>query len=126
MNRIVLFLLICSAMAFSCDDSRLSKATIGGTVLQGSVYRKAGHPLSNRKVQLYRDKNLIRRVTTDEQGLFIMNGISAGNYKLWVKGWGSVTIEIDPKLDKLPNGQGFSYTLQLLDHECVGVTSISN
>jgi hypothetical protein len=41
-------------------------------------------------------------------------------------GWGSAPVELDPKLDELPNHQRPSYRLLLSDDACVGVIEVVN
>jgi hypothetical protein len=43
-----------------------------------------------------------------------------------VRGWGSTTIRLNPDLNKLSNGQIPAYSVQLMENECVGNTTVVN
>jgi hypothetical protein len=76
-------------------------------------------------VQLYYGNNLAW-TGTGKNGTFTISHLKPGKYMLSVVGWGNTPVELDPSLDKLSNGQGQSYSLQLFDDACVGVTTVVN
>jgi hypothetical protein len=57
---------------------------------------------------------------TDKSGNFASTKIMPGNYRLEVSGWGNTAVELNRKLDQLPNGQTLAWNLSLTDDACVG------
>jgi hypothetical protein len=125
-NRLLLFALTSASVAFACSDPRLETAIIGGDVIQASVYRKPGKPRKLAQVELYYGNKLAWTGTPDKNGMFTINHLQHGRYRLSIAGWGSAVVELDPKLDELSNGQRPSYNLQLFDDAGVGVTEVVN
>jgi hypothetical protein len=77
-------------------------------------------------VELYYGNKLAWTGTTDKNGMFTIDHLQHGKYRLSIAGWGNTAVELDPKLDELSNGQHPSYNLQLFDDACVGVTEVVN
>lgn len=107
------------ALATSCPDAKLRQVVIGGDTIAGIVLPQK--PLKFAEVRLYDSSGKTAWVgTTDKDGDFKIRQLHHGTYRLNVHGWGSTTIRLDPKLDKLSGtGQAIGYGLQLLGNECV-------
>jgi len=110
---------LCTAESH-CPDPRLRQAAIGGGTIAGSVMLHKG-PLKFAQVRLYFSSGKTAWVgTTDNNGRCAITRMLPGNYRLDISGWGSTTIQLSPKLDKLSNGQIPTWDLSLIDNACVG------
>ena len=56
---------------------------------------------------------------TDMDGSFRITRLPSGTYGLEVRGWGSTTIRLDPKLNNFGT-QVPDWDLELMEDECVG------
>jgi hypothetical protein len=63
---------------------------------------------------------------TDTNGVFAINDLASGVYRLDVSGWGTTTIRLNPELDMRSNGQVPLWSIQLLDNECVSFSEVLN
>jgi hypothetical protein len=107
-------------VASSCPDPALRQATIGGDTITGFVSLHSG-PLKFAQVRLYFPSGKTAWVgKTDKDGVFTVDKMPPGHYRLVVRGWGSTTVQMNPELDKRFI-QTPVWTLSLQDHECVGV-----
>ena len=123
---ITMFLLTSLCFASHCPDSRQRQVVIGGDTIDGSVvlHRKA---LKSALVRLYFSTGQTAWVgTTDKNGSFHITSLRPDTYRLDVRGWGSTTIRLDPKLNNLPNGQVPKSTVLLMDNECVSSLDVVN
>ena len=84
-----------------CPEPDQREAKIGGNVITGSVWLH-GRPLRGARVQLYDSAGIpvLLLAFTDNDGRFATGKLSPGIYRLEVDGWGSTSVELDPKLDK--------------------------
>jgi hypothetical protein len=106
--------------ASDCPDMRLRQAVIGGDTIDGRVILNQ-KPLKSAQIRLYFSTGKTAWVgMTDKNGSFHITHLPPDTYRLDVRGWGSSTIRLDPKLNKLSNGQVPNYFLQLMENECVG------
>jgi len=109
-----------------CSESRLQQAVIGGNSIDGSV-RLHHKPLRLAQLRLLFSNGKTAWVgATDKDGGFHIRDLRPDTYRLDVRGWGSTTIHINPDLNKLPNGQTLFYSVQLMDGECIGTTTVTN
>jgi len=109
-----------------CPDPRLRQAAIGGDTIEGFVLPHH-KPLKFAEVRLLFSNGKTARVgTTDNEGGFHFRHLRPDTYLLVVQGWGSTTIRISADLTKDSMGQMVSYTVQLLDSECIGTMASSN
>jgi len=123
---ITLFFLSAVCFANHCPDKRLQHAVIGGNTIDGSV-RLHHKPLRFAQVRLFFPDGRSAWVgTTEKDGRFHIANLQPETYRLDVLGWGSTTISISQELDKLPNGQTFSFSEQLMDDECIATTSMTD
>jgi len=128
MRLIASTLIFVSSLCFAshCPDIRLRQAVIGGDTIDGSVIfnRKS---LKSAQIRLYFSTGKTAWVgMTDKKGSFRVTHLPPDTYRLDVRGWGSTTVRLDPKLSKLSNGQVPNYFLQLMENECVGTTEVVN
>ena len=124
MRLIVAILVFVSSLcvASHCHDVGLRQAVIGGDTIDGSVILHQ-KPLKSAQVRLYFSTGKTAWVgITDKKGGFRITHLPPDTYRFDVRGWGSTTIRLDPKLSKLSNGQVPNYSLQLMENECVGTT----
>lgn len=123
---IILVFVASACYAKHCTDPRLQQAVIGGNTIEGSV-RRHHKPLKFAQLRLFfSDGKPAWAGTTDRDGGFHIRHLRPDSYRLDLQGWGSTTIRISPDLNKLPNGQTVSYSVQLGDDGCIGTTSITN
>jgi hypothetical protein len=128
MRFVALSLVFITSLCFAarCPDARLRHAVIGGDTIDGSVTLKQ-KPLKSAQVVLYFSTGKTAWVgATDKNGSFHITHVPPDTYRLDVRGWGSTTIRLDPKLDKLGFGQEPSFFLQLMENECVGTSTVVN
>lgn len=128
MRLVAATLAFVSSLCFAshCPDTRLRQAVIGGNTINGSVTLKR-KPLRSAQVRLYFSTGRTAWVgTTDKKGSFRITHLQPDTYRLDVRGWGSTKIRLDPNLDKLPNGQVFFFSVQLMDNECIGYMAGTN
>jgi hypothetical protein len=109
-----------------CPDPRLQQAVIGGDTIDGSV-RLHHKPLKFAQLRLFFSSGKTAWVgTADKDGGFHIRDLRPDTYRLDVRGWGSTTIRISPDLNKLSNGQTLFYSVQLMEGECIGTTTVTN
>jgi len=128
MRLIAATLIFVSSLCFAshCPDARLQEAVIGGDTIDGSVILHQ-KPLKSAQIRLYFSSGKTAWVgITDKKGGFHITHLPQDTYRLDVRGWGSTTVRLDPKLSKLSNGQVPNYSLLLMENECVGTTEIVN
>jgi hypothetical protein len=121
MRWVAVMLIFATSFCFAshCPDPRLRRAVIGGDTISGSIVLHQ-KPLKSAQIRLYFSTGKIVWVgTTDKDGAFRIPRLLPGTYRLDVRGWGSATIQLDPKLTKLGNGQVPSWGVLLMDNECV-------
>jgi hypothetical protein len=118
-------MLACVPPAFSCDDSQLSSAVIGGHVIDAGVMR-GRKPLKHVKAQLFSGQKLFWTGVTGSDGRFTINDVPSGKYKLSVEKWGSVDVELKAGLDVTGLGQHPSFSLLLSDKTCVATVTVVN
>jgi hypothetical protein len=112
--------------ASHCPGVRLRQAVIGRDTIDGSVILKP-KSLKFAQVRLYFSTGKTAWVgMTDQDGIFHITHLLPGTYRLDVRGWGSTTIQLDPKLSKLSNGQVPTSFLHLIENECVGTMEVVN
>lgn len=117
---ITLVLVTSFCFASHCPDPRLQEAVIGGDTIDGSVFLQHKH-VKFAQIRLYFSTGKTAWVgMTDTNGSFHITHLPSGTYRLNVRGWGSTTIRLDPRLNKLPSGRVPYWSVELLDHECVG------
>jgi hypothetical protein len=111
-----------SDYATHCPDPRLQRAVIGGNTIEGSV-RLRHEPLKFAQLQLFFLNGKTAWLgTTDKDSRFHIRDLEPDTYRLDVQGWGTTMVRISPDLNKLSNGQTLSYSVQLMDDECIGTT----
>lgn len=121
---LVLFTSLCYAS--HCPDPNLRQAVIGGDTLNGSIILQK-KPLKFAQLRLYFSTGKTAWVgMTDKDGGFSITNFRPDTYRLDVRGWGSATIRLNPDLNKLSNGQIPAYSVQLIENECVGTTTVVN
>jgi hypothetical protein len=99
-------------------------AVIGGETINGSVVLHQ-KPLKFAQLRLYFSIGKTAWVgMTDKDGSFRISQLRPDTYRLDVRGWGSATIRLNPDLNKLSNGQIPVWSVQLMEDECVGTTTI--
>jgi hypothetical protein len=128
MRWIAITLAFVTSMCFAkhCPDPRLQQAVIGGNTIDGSV-RLHQRPLGLAQLRLFFSSGGSAWVgMTDKDGGFHIRQLRPDTYRLDLRGWGSTTIRISPDLNKLSNGQTISYSVQLMDDECIGTTAATN
>ena len=128
MRLVALTLLFINSLCFAvrCPDPNLRHAVIGGDTIDGSVVLKL-KPLRSAQIRLYFSTGKTAWVgVTDKNGTFRITHLPPDTYRLDVRGWGSTTIRLDPKLDRLGFGQEPSFFLQLMENECVGTSTVVN
>jgi hypothetical protein len=128
MRLIAATLIFAASLCFAshCPDARLRQAVIGGDAIDGSVVLNQ-KPLKSAQVRLYFSTGKTAWVgTTDKKGSFRVAHLPPDTYRLEVRGWGSTTIRLNPDLNKLSNGQIPAYSVQLMENECVGNTTVVN
>jgi hypothetical protein len=104
----------------------LQQAVIGGDTIDGSV-RLHNKPLQFAQLLLYFSNGRTAWVgKTDKDGRFNIRQLRPDTYRLNVQGWGSTTIRVSPDLNKLSSGQTVFYSVDLLDGECIGTTTVTN
>ena len=109
-----------------CPDPRLQQAVIGGEAIDGSV-RLHNTPLKFAQVQLFFSNGESAWVgKTDKDGGFHIRQLRPDTYRLDLRGWGSTSVRISPDLNRLSNGQTFFSSVQLMDHECIATTEVTN
>jgi hypothetical protein len=122
-------LLVFMAAAFSsaapCPDTNLRVAKIGEDVIGGTVERKH-KPLKVAFVRLYSGDKLIWHGTTDKKGRFEISHLGVGEYRLDVSGWGSAKVEIKSELSLTGLHQRPTYSLLLVDDQCIATITIIN
>jgi hypothetical protein len=112
--------------ANSCPDPRLQQAIIGGETIDGSV-RLHNKPLKFAQARLFFSNGESAWIgKTDKDGEFHIKNLRPDTYRLEIRGWGSTTVRIRPDLNRLSNGQTLFYSLQLMEHECIATTTITN
>ncbi len=105
-------------LASSCPDPSKRQAVIGGDTIAGNVVLHQ-KPLKFAEVRLYATSGKVAWVgKTNRDGGFTIKHLQHDSYRLSVRGWGSTTIRLDPKFDRL-GGQAIHYSLRLMDNECV-------
>jgi hypothetical protein len=105
-----------------CPDTRLREAKIDGDSITGYVllHKK---PLMFALVRLYASVGVAAWVGfTDKNGEFATGKLPPGVYRLEIDGWGSTSVQLDPKF--LP--QKTFWVLTLTDNGCVGVGGDTN
>jgi hypothetical protein len=103
-----------------CPDKRLRHARIGGDAITGYVllHKK---PLSFAPVRLYSPLGYMAWLgITDRDGGFVIGKLPPGGYRLEIDGWGSTSVELDPRLDQGFGGQVPRWSVVLTDRACVG------
>ena len=118
--------LTAAALASSCPDAKMRQAVIGGEIIAGNVIVRQ-QALKFAQVRLYDSSGKIVWVgTTNKDGGFTIKHLQHDSYRLDVRGWGSATIRLDQKLDRLGNGQAIAYSLQLLDKQCLSYLAVTD
>jgi hypothetical protein len=118
---LVFFASLCYAS--HCPDPNLRQAVIGGDTINGSLILQT-KPLKFAQLRLYFSTGKTAWVgMTDKDGSFHITDLRPDNYRLDVRGWGSATIRMNPDLTKLSNGQIPSYSVLLMENECVATTT---
>ena len=128
MRWIAITLVLVTSVCYAnhCPDPRLQQAVIGGDTIDGSV-RLHHKPLKFAQLQLFFSNGKHAWVgTTDKDGRFHIRQLRPDTYRLDLRGWGSTTIRISPDLNKLSNGQTVFYSVQLMEGECIGTTTVTN
>jgi hypothetical protein len=127
MRKLLILLCASSALAFgsTCPDVNLREAKIGGDAISGSVQLRH-RPLKKASVRLYLGKKLLWIGATDSNGRFEVDHLAHDNYRLVVSGWGSAEIELKPELDLTGLHQRPSYSLLLIDQECIAAIEVVN
>lgn len=116
---------LCNA-APRCPDPSSRLAIIGGDTITGGVLMHK-KPLKIAKMRLYSSTGKTAWVgMTDRDGTFRITHLPPDTYRLNVRGWGSVTIRLNPDLKKLSNGQVPSYSVLLTDNGCVSTMEVVN
>jgi len=128
MRSIAITMFFVTSLCFGshCPDPRLRQVVIGGDTINGGIllHRK---PLKSAQIRLYFSTGDTAWVgMTDKDGIFHITHLRPDTYRLDVRGWGSTKIRLDPKLNKLPNGQVPNYFVTLMDNECVGNSVVVN
>ena len=126
MRLIAATLVFVTSLCFAshCPDAGLRQAIIGGDTIDGSVILSP-KSLKSAQIRLYFSTGKTAWVgMTDKKGSFRITHLPPDTYRLDVRGWGSTTIQLDPTLSKLSNGQVPNYFLQLMENECVGTTTV--
>lgn len=126
----LVFLLTLIARADPCHEARLRSGIVFGNAIYGSVLTRTTKvqrlmPMKLVRVNLYSDDRLVRSVTTERTGKFIINQVSPGKYRLAAGTSDTVDIEVRPQ----PRENRFSdlITLEVNGSEvCVVTTSVSN
>ena len=104
-----------------CPDPSLRQAEIGGDRIVGVVLRQ-GKPVKLALIKVYSSSSAktVWVWATDKDGKFRSEKLAAGSYRVEVSGWGSTTIKLNPKLDRMPiSGQVIQWHLSLADEGCV-------
>jgi len=105
-----------------CPDPTRRQATIGGQTIAAYVSPKNGKPFSFETVRVYSSTGQLAYVgATDKEGSFSTDSLPEGDYRLTVSGWGSTSVRLSHELDKKYGSLGTSFSLDLMDNECVGV-----
>jgi hypothetical protein len=115
---VILSASLCHA-APRCPDKRLRNAKIGGDSIAGYVmlHKK---PLRFARVQLYAVEGVAAWFGfTDKDGRFVTSKLPPADYRLEIAGWGSTSVQLDPRLDNEFGGQVPSWSLLFTDHACV-------
>src|ERR1700693_4600876 len=88
--------------ASRCPDPRLRQAEIGGNRIIGVVLHQ-GKPVKLAHIRVYSTSSGKAEWvwTTDKDGSFTSDKLAPGSYRLEVSGWGSATVKLDPKLDRI-------------------------
>ena len=121
---LVFFTSLCYAS--QCPDPDLRQAVIGGNTINGSIVRQK-KPLKFAQLRLYFSNGKTAWVgMTDKDGSFRITDLQPDTYRLDVRGWGSATIRLNTDLNKLSNGQIPAYSVQLMENECVGTSTVVN
>src|SRR5260370_10366509 len=103
-----------------CPDPNLQQAKIGGDAITGYVllHKK---PVRFAAVRLYSPLGTFAWIgTTDKNGGFVTGKLPPADYRLEIDGWGSTSVQLDPKLDQEWRPQVPSWSLLLTDNACVG------
>ena len=91
---------------------------IGGDTINARV--SLTKPLTLAQVRLYFSTGKTAWVeVTDKDGGFRITHLPPGTYRLEVRGWGSTTIRLDPKLNNFGT-QVPDWDVELMEDECVG------
>jgi hypothetical protein len=102
-----------------CPDTRLRQAKIGGDSITGYVLLHT-KPLRSAVVHLYASVGVAAWVGfTDENGEFDTGKLPPGVYRLEIDGWGSTSVEVDPRPDREFGGQIPIWWLVFMDNACV-------
>ena len=127
--RLLLTLVLATTLCHAgprCPDPRLRLAIIGGDTINGSLLIHK-RPLKFVQLRLYSSTGKTAWVgMTDKDGGFRVTQLPPDTFRLYVRGWGSTTIRLNPDLNTLPNGQIPAYSVQLLENECVATTTVVN
>lgn len=119
---LVVFSSLCYASR--CPDPNLRQAVIGGDTINGSIVLQQ-KPLKLAQLRLYFSTGKTAWVgMTDKDGSFRITHLRPDTYRLDVRGWGSATIRLNPDLNKFSNGQIPAYSVQLMESEYVGTTTV--
>jgi len=121
----MVFITTTLSLAASCPDSNSRVAKIGGDVIGGTVELKH-KPLKLASVRLYSGDKLIRHGATDNRGRFEIDHLGFGEYRLVVSGWGSANVEIKSELSLTGLHQRPTYSLLLLDDQCIATITVIN
>jgi hypothetical protein len=125
MRRTGLLLIFAASLCLGespCPDPGLREAAIGGDTLRvGVVLHKEA--LAFVWVQLYSPWGAWLG-TTDKDGVFVIDKLLPGQYRLEVQGWGSTIIQMNPNLDQA-FFQTPAWNILLLDAGCVAVGTSS-
>ena len=121
MRWFALTLILVTSLGFAsnCPDLKLRQAVIRGDAIRGVVtlHKK---PLKSAHVRLHLSSGKTAwDGTTDENGRFATSNMPPGEYRLYVSGWGSATIQLSPEPEKRTSGKIPIWGLILSDNTCV-------
>ena len=111
-----------------CPDPHLRSAEIGGSEISAALV-KAHKPVAGARAELFSGQKLVWSGATNSNGTFVIRNLAPGLYTLRVEQWGTTTVRLNPKLDRIGGqsmGQIEYYHLLLMDNGCVGTGVITN
>jgi hypothetical protein len=118
---IAITLVFVTSLCFAshCPDPNVRQAVIGGDTINGNIVLQQ-KPLKFAQLRLYFSTGKTAWVgMTDKDGSFRITHLQPDKYRLNVRGWGSTTIRLEPKLNKFANGQVPNWAVLLMDNQCV-------